>query len=179
MLSKEKALYQVKLILDYLPQEEYDLIPQNTIDYIEDNFEYDENITINPDMPLEKQNIDEASYRYLEKIIAQVEEKSKDSEITNYISSVEESNRNNDTNEEIIRLKNIVEILQKENAKIPKVKDLVQEYKDELEKRNEEIKILKVNNNYLQNQLSKIPKFIRRIFIKKDEVKLLEDGKIN
>ncbi len=76
-------------------------------------------------------------------------------------------------------MKNIVEILQKENAKIPKVKDLVQEYKDELEKRNEEIKILKVNNNYLQNQLSKIPKFIRMIFIKKDEVKLLEDGKIN
>ena len=40
MLTKAKSLYQVKLILDYLPEEEYDLIPQETIDYIEDNFEY-------------------------------------------------------------------------------------------------------------------------------------------
>ena len=44
MLSKAKLLYQVKLILDYLPKEEYNLIPQETIYYIEDNFEYDENI---------------------------------------------------------------------------------------------------------------------------------------
>ena len=43
MLSKEKSLYQVKLILDYLPEEEYKLIPQDLIDYVEDNFEYDEN----------------------------------------------------------------------------------------------------------------------------------------
>lgn len=33
MLSKAKAIYQVKLILDYLPDEEYKLIPQETIDY--------------------------------------------------------------------------------------------------------------------------------------------------
>ena len=33
MLSKAKALYQVKLILDYLPEEEYKLIPKETIDY--------------------------------------------------------------------------------------------------------------------------------------------------
>ena len=31
MLSKAKALYQVKLILDYLPEEEYKLIPKETI----------------------------------------------------------------------------------------------------------------------------------------------------
>lgn len=43
MLSQAKVLYQVKLILDYLPEEEYKLIPQEMIDYIEDNFEYDEN----------------------------------------------------------------------------------------------------------------------------------------
>lgn len=42
MLSKAKALYQVKLILDYLPEEEYKLIPKETIEYIENNFEYDE-----------------------------------------------------------------------------------------------------------------------------------------
>lgn len=37
MLSQAKVLYQVKLILDYLPEEEYKLIPQEMIDYIEDN----------------------------------------------------------------------------------------------------------------------------------------------
>lgn len=45
MLTKAKALYQVKLILDYLPEEEYRQIPQEMIDYIEENLEYDENIT--------------------------------------------------------------------------------------------------------------------------------------
>ena len=73
MLSKSKALYQVKLILDYLPEEEYKLIPQETIDYIEDNFEYDENITINPDIPLERQKIDDKAYELLDKIINQAE----------------------------------------------------------------------------------------------------------
>ena len=37
MLSQAKVLYQVKLILDYLPEEEYKLIPQEMIDYIEDS----------------------------------------------------------------------------------------------------------------------------------------------
>ena len=178
MLTKAKALYQVKLILDYLPQEEYDLIPQETIDYIEDNFVYDENITINPSIPLEKQDIDDKSYRLLEKIIAQVEKnQTKDNNVNNHINNVEESNENDYSKEENIRLKSLVEILQKENAKIPKVKDLVQEYKDELEKKNEKIKMLENNNYYLQSQLNKIPKFIRRIFIKKDNVKLLESGR--
>ena len=58
MLSQAKVLYQVKLILDYLPEEEYKLIPQEMIDYIEDNFEYDENFSIDPEIPLEKQKIE-------------------------------------------------------------------------------------------------------------------------
>ena len=178
MLTKAKALYQVKLILDYLPQEEYDLIPQETIDYIEDNFVYDENITINPGIPLEKQNIDDESYRLLGKIIAQVEKnQTKDNNVNNHINNVEESNETDYAKEENIRLKSLVEILQKENAKIPKVKEIVQGYKDELEKKNEKIKMLENNNYYLQSQLNKIPKFIRKIFIKKDNVKLLESGR--
>ena len=42
MISKAKALYQVKVILDYLPEDEYKLIPKEMLDYIEDNFEYEE-----------------------------------------------------------------------------------------------------------------------------------------
>ena len=114
----------------------------------------------------------------MEKIIAQVEKnQTKDDNKNNHIINDEKSSEIDYTKEENIRLKNLVEILQKENAKIPKVKDLVQEYKDELEKKNEKIKALEDNIYYLQSQLNRIPKFIRRIFIKKDDVELLESGK--
>ena len=73
MLSKAKALYQVKLILDYLPEEEYKLIPKETIEYIENNFEYDENFSINPNIPLEKQKIDDKAYEILDKIVKATE----------------------------------------------------------------------------------------------------------
>ena len=66
MIKKAKALYQVKLILDYLPEEEYKLIPKETIDYIEDNFEYDQNIVIDPNIPLEQQKIDDKAYEMLD-----------------------------------------------------------------------------------------------------------------
>ena len=39
MLTNKKVLYQVKLILDCLPDNEYALIPKDTIDYIENNYE--------------------------------------------------------------------------------------------------------------------------------------------
>lgn len=180
MLTKAKALYQVKLILDYLPQEEYDLIPQKTIDYIDDNFEYDENITINPDIPLERQNIDDKTYELLERIINQVEshtkKQQKNKEIDEYVKSVKESNANFESNIENIRLKNLVEVLQKENSKIQKVKDLVQEYKDALKAKDEEIQELKNNNYILTQKLRKIPRVIRRIFIKESKIKFLNSG---
>lgn len=73
MLSQAKVLYQVKLILDYLPEEEYKLIPQEMIDYIEDNFEYDENFSIDPEIPLEKQKIDDKAFEMLDKIVRSAE----------------------------------------------------------------------------------------------------------
>ena len=88
MLSKEKMLYQVKLILDYLPEEEYKLIPQETIDYIEDNFEYDENIVIDPSVPLENQKIDDKTYEFLDKMIKDIEKTKfsrEQKQITEYI----------------------------------------------------------------------------------------------
>ena len=72
-MTKSEALYQVKLILDYLPEEEYKLIPKETIDYIEENFEYDENISIDPNIPLENQNIDDKAYEFLDKVIKSTE----------------------------------------------------------------------------------------------------------
>lgn len=179
MLTKAKMLYQVKLILDYLPEEEYNLIPKEIINYIEDNFEYDENIKIDPNIPLENQNIDDESYKYLEKIIAEAEKNqkvSKNKEVEDYIKDVKESNKNFETNFENIRLKELVELLKKENEKIPKVKKLVEEYKNALEENNKKIEELEKNNRYLRELINKIPKFIRKLFIK-EEIKLLSDGK--
>lgn len=179
MLTKAKMLYQVKLILDYLPEEEYNLIPKETINYIEDNFEYDENIKIDPNIPLENQNIDDSSYKYLEKIIAEAEKNqkaSKNKELEDYIKDVKESNKNFETNVENIRLKELVELLKKENGKIPKIKSLVEDYKNALEEKNKKIEELEKNNRYLRELINKIPKFIRKLFIK-EKIKLLSDGK--
>ena len=179
MLTKAKMLYQVKLILDYLPEEEYNLIPKETINYIEDNFEYDENIKIDSNIPLENQNIDDSSYKYLEKIIAEAEKNqkvSKNKELEDYIKDVKESNKNFETNVENIRLKELVELLKKENGKIPKIKSLVEDYKNALEEKNKKIEELEKNNKYLIELFNRIPKFIRKFFIKED-IKLLNEGK--
>ena len=78
MISKAKALYQVKVILDYLPEDEYKLIPKEMLDYIEDNFEYDEKFSIEPNIPLEKQKIDDKAYEMLDKIVKSAETTKKD-----------------------------------------------------------------------------------------------------
>lgn len=179
MLTKEKMLYQVKLILDYLPDKEYKLIPKETINYIEENYEYDENIKIDPNIPLENQNIDDESYKYLEKIINEAEKNQKEfkkDELEDYIKNVKECNKDFETNVENIRLKELVELLKQENEKIPKVKKLVEEYKNALEEKNEKIQMLEKNNEYLREIINRIPKFIKRIFIKED-IKLLDDAK--
>ena len=177
MLSKDKALYQVKLILDYLPEEEYKLIPKETIDYIEDNFEYDENIVVDPKIPLEQQKIDDKAYEILDKILNEVskkEDESLDNRINTYIQEVENSNQNYNIQIENIRLKNLVEMLKKENNKITQAKDLVSEYKDALKQKNDEIEKLKKNNQDLYNCINGLPKIIKNLFIKNVDINLLK-----
>ncbi len=179
MISKAKALYQVKLILDYLPEEEYKLIPKETIEYIDNNFEYDENFSIDSKIPLEKQKIDDKAYEILDKIVKATEatkreEKLQDNAKMNaYIQEVKESNQNYNARIENIRLKNLVEMLQKENSKIPKAKDLLTDYKDALKQKEEEIVKLKKNNQDLYNCIQGLPKIIKKLFIKDFNIKLL------
>ena len=179
MLSKAKALYQVKLILDYLPEEEYSLIPKETIEYIENNFEYDENFLIDPKIPLEKQKIDDKAYEMLEKIIKATEltkEESKtydSAKINTYLKEVKKSNENYNTKIENIRLKNLIEELKNENSKIPKAKDLISNYIDALKKKEDEIEELKKNNQDLYNYIQGLPKIIKKIFLKDFNIKLL------
>lgn len=179
MLSKAKALYQVKLILDYLPEEEYKLIPKETIEYIENNFEYDENFSINHNIPLEKQKIDDKAYEILDKIVKATEVTKNENKLHDkakmnaYIQEVKESNQNYNDRIENIRLKNLVEMLKKENSKILKAKDLISDYKDALKQKEDEIEKLKKNNQDLYNCIQGLPKIIKKLFIKDLNIKLL------
>lgn len=173
MLSKRKMLYQVKLILDYLPEEEYRLIPQDMINYIENNYEYDENIKINPNIPLEKQSIDDKTYEMLNKIEKQTLNNTKD--IDNYIEKVKKENKEFNIKIENAKLKNKLEVLEKENERIPKAKALLEEYNSALKQKETEIKRLKEKNQKLNNYIKKIPKILRNIFTKEDDIKILID----
>lgn len=155
MLTKEKSLYQVKLILDNLPLEEYEMISEEIIEYIEENLEYDENIKIDPTIPLQNQEIDDKTYEMLDRIIKTVEENSK-------IEDTEDI----DLEQENIKLKNIIEALKKENSIIPKTKTLLEEYKEALKEKDKEIERLKSNNEKLYKSIEKLPKIIRKVFIK-------------
>ena len=180
MLSKAKALYQVKLILDYLPEEEYKLIPKETIEYIENNFEYDENFSINPNIPLEKQKIDDKAYEILDKIVKATEVTKNENKLHDkakmnaYIQEVKESNQNYNARIENIRLKNLVEILKKENSKISKAKNLLSKYKDAMKEKDNEIEELRRNNQDLYNCIQGLPKIIKKLFIKNTDIKLLK-----
>ena len=179
MISKAKALYQVKVILDYLPEDEYKLIPKETLYYSVDNFEYDENFTIDPSIPLEKQKIDDKAYEILDKIVKSAETNKKANKSINnakmeaYLQMVRESNKNYNARIENIRLKNLVELLKNENSKIPKARDLLSEYKDALKQKDYEIEKLKKNNQDLYECIQGLPKIIKKLFIKNDDIKLL------
>lgn len=170
MITKAKSLYQVKLILECLPEEEYKLIPQETINYIEDNFEYDENIVINPNIPLEQQKIDDKTYEFLDKVLKDIEkiekQKSINADVSEYISKVKKENEDFNAKIEIIMLKEIIESLKKENSKIPKAKALIKDYQELVNKKDKEINDLKQDNIKLYENIQKIPIVLRKIFIK-------------
>ena len=59
MISKNysKAYTEVLEILKYLPKNEYGKIPHETIQFFENNKDYSYNFKIDPQIPLDKQNI--------------------------------------------------------------------------------------------------------------------------
>lgn len=172
-MTKEKALYQAKLIIDNLSEEEYNLIPKDFISYINENMEYDEKITINPNIPLEEQKIDDKTYDILEEMLNKIDKNAiKNIEESEEI--VEGSKEFEDLKNENMKLKKLAETLQLENSKIAKIKELVRDYKDELSKKSGEIEELKAQNEALYNSIKKCPKLIRKIYFKDFESKLLK-----
>lgn len=166
-MTKKQSLYQVKLILDYMPDDEYNKIPQDTINYILQNMEEDSNIIIDPEISLENQNIDEKTYDFLEKIVKQIENSN--------INEPQEINKKNEI-DELTRddLINLLEKYKQENSKVGKAKDLIVEYKNTLDKKNQEIDELKQINQDLYSSIQKCPKIIKKLFFRKMEQKLLK-----
>ena len=172
-MTKEKALYQAKLIIDQLSEEEYNLIPKDFIDYINENMEYDENIKINPDLPIEEQDIDDKTYDILEEMLSKID-KNAIQDIEDKDGIQEGSAEFDSLKNENLQLKELTERLKKENSKIVQIKDLVQDYKDELNKKTKEIEELKAQNEDLLNSIKKAPKLIRKLYFKEFESKLLK-----
>ena len=163
MLSKEKSLYQVKLILDYLPKEEYALIPDDLIRYVEDNAEYDEKIKINPNIPLEKQKLDAKTYDFLEKMLKEIDKnksmkKSKRTEIA--------PNSSDDLKFEISKLREMIDQKNKELEKLPQAKELIEDYRKLLMEKDATIAKLTTDNENLVKSINHLPAFIRKIFMK-------------
>ena len=165
-MTKEKALYQVKLILEALPEEEYQLISKDTLEYIEKNYEYDENIKIDSNIPLESQNVDMLAYEILEPIVKEAEEKIAKKQ------AVEDKLKEKEFNENI-RLNELNAVLEKEKVNISKAKELIVSYKKLLQEKQNEIDNLKEYNNSLEETVNRIPKFLRKIFLKKSDIKLI------
>ena len=166
-MTKEKAFYQAKLIIDNLDEKEKMLIPQEFIDYVEENMEYDPSIVIYADVPLEQQKIDDKTYDILEEMLSKIDKKK--------IKEIEEQNQHDYyyLKNENMKLKQQYQKQKFDNEKIIKIKDLVQDYKTELNKKTQEIERLKKINDDLYKNIKSTPWIIRKLYFKKIDNLLL------
>ena len=182
MVAKDKALYQVKVILDYLPRDEYALISPETIEYIDENYEFDENFSLDPNVPLYEQKISSKAYSVLKKVVKEIEtnaENYKDMQLDNM--SNEDAQKNlRIAKSENIKLKQMVESLKANSDKVDDAEKLVVDYRQALSNKDVEINKLKEqlsstqkDNEDLIGMINKVPSFFRKIFMGK-ECKLLK-----
>jgi len=159
-MTKEKALYQVKLVLDNLEEEDYNKLRKEDLEYIYKNMEYDENIKINPNVPFEQLNLDEKAYKLLEVIISNAE-----------------INSSNVNKEKMSTNLEYNELLEKFNLEVNKNKEMekmILDYNKLLESKDKELKNIRENNKNLYYSIQKCPFLIRKIFFKDFESKLLK-----
>ena len=83
-------------------------------------------------------------------------------EMEKYLSRIKEENESFNNKIEIIKLKELVELLRKENNKIPKAKLLIEEYEQALKQRTKEVMMLREYNISLEEKFRKIPRFLRK-----------------
>lgn len=156
-MNEKKTLYQVYLILQSLPEEEYNLISKDDLEYIRDNMEIDDNFYIDATIPLENQNINNKTYDYLESLI-------------------NKTNLNKQIDQEI-NFKNIIHSLKRRNEPSLKMLNSFENYQKSLLQKDSEIEELKQNNELLLNSINKLPPIIRKIFFKELNSKMLNSGK--
>lgn len=170
-MTKEESLYQVKLILDNIPEDEYKKIPEKMLNYINENMKYNKNISINTNIPLEDQDIDEKTYIVLNKIINEVE----------FAEQNDEENKREETkldNQEHTKIIEMLDKLKKENEELNLKLD---NYKNEIDSKNNELNTYKMELDKLRNtnqelygSIQKCPKIFRKLFFKDIEKKLLK-----
>ena len=182
MMAKDKALYQVKVILDYLPRDEYALISPETIEYIDENYEFDENFSLDPNVPLYEQKISSKAYNVLKKVVKEIEtnaENYKDMQLDNM--SNEDAQKNlRIAKSENVKLKQMVGLLKANSDKVDDAEKLVIDYRQalsnkdaEISKLKEQLSLTQKDNENLIEMLNKVPRFFRKFFIGK-ECKLLK-----
>ena len=101
--------------------------------------------------------------------------------VNEYVQNCMKENSIFDTQMEMAHLKNTMVDLQKENAKIEDAKDLILGYqsvakaqKEEIKKLKDKIESLEQHNMELVWMLKRIPKFLRKLFLKV-ELKFVEE----
>lgn len=158
-MTNEEALYQAKLIIEQLPENEYNMLPSDKVKYINENFKYNESITINPDIPLEEQNLDEKTIDILDNLVTNIDYL----ELGKYNENVVPLKL------KIMNLENSLDELKfNSNSKMSKANQLVKEYKDALEEANKNITKLKKSNEELYIMINRMPKILRKLFLKQD-----------
>ena len=146
---------------------------------LEENMQVDKNIKIDYEKDLSEQNVDSQTLSFLNNIIQKVRmnelSKEYEKDIKDYIAEVNSKNAGFEAQVDNVNLREDIEKLEIQNQKIPKAKELIQEYQQNKKKKEEEIVKLKEECNALTSMLNKIPKFIRKIFLRNHKVKLLQE----
>lgn len=164
-MTKGNMLYQVKLILDNLEESDYKKIPKEDIEYINENMVYSDDITVDFTRPLEEQDIDEGTYEYLEKLINRSEKNyNEDQKILEKYEPYERI--------DLIRTLEKYKIASEKNKEIKK---LIEEYRNLIKSKDDELSQLKENNSAMYNKIKRCPKLIRKIYFKEfEKVQLLK-----
>lgn len=91
-----------------------------------------------------------------------------------YLEKVKKENEYFDVKMQNYRMSREIETYKAESQKILQAKELLNEYNDALKKKDLEIETLKKNNEDIYTSFQKIPRFIRKFFVRETEVKLLK-----
>ena len=93
--------------------------------------------------------------------------------VRDYISKLKKENESFNNKVEIFKLNQTIQKMKGENNKIPKAKILLEKYKELLTQKEQENAKLKKYNKYLYEYIQNIPAFIRKIFTKESNEKII------